>query len=189
MNHCQRNPNINVFFPCRNCVVERLGIHSKYHIILCSQKRTSAYWKCSTTSCTCKPSPWCHAHSQRKNGSHGHPAQRTLVSRHCKHFPCDNVLLSTCDIKLLFFRLLRQGPQQLFFHLHLFLTSASSSVTSATAISSLTASRSLLVGLPRFLFPGSSHLSILLPIYPSYFLHTCINHLSLASSVAFVRTF
>ena len=41
----------------------------------------------------------------------------------------------------------------------------------------------LLLGLPRFLFPDSSILSILPPIYPSSFLRTCPNHLSLASRV------
>ena len=38
-------------------------------------------------------------------------------------------------------------------------------------------------GLPRFLFPGNSILSIRPPIYPSYFLHRCPNQLSLASRV------
>ena len=39
----------------------------------------------------------------------------------------------------------------------------------------------LLFGLPHFLFPGNSILSILLPIYPSRFLCRCPYHLSLAS--------
>ena len=47
----------------------------------------------------------------------------------------------------------------------------------------LTASINLLLGLPHFLFPGSSILSIVLQIYPTYFLLTCPNHLSLASRV------
>ena len=42
-----------------------------------------------------------------------------------------------------------------------------------------------LFGLPRFLFPGNSILSILLPIYPSSFLRRCPYHLSLASRVFF----
>ena len=41
----------------------------------------------------------------------------------------------------------------------------------------------LLFGLPRFLFPGNSILSILLPIYPSSFLRRFPYHLSLASRV------
>ena len=75
----------------------------------------------------------------------------------------------------------RQGLPQQIFHLHLFL---SSSVTSATAISSLTAFINLRFGFLRFLFPGSSILSILLPIYPLSFLRTCPNHLSLACHVS-----
>ena len=39
------------------------------------------------------------------------------------------------------------------------------------------------LGLPRFLFPGSSIISILLPIYPSSFLRRCPYHLNLASRV------
>ena len=50
----------------------------------------------------------------------------------------------------------RQGSPQWIFHLHSVLSSASFSVTSATAMSSLTASINLLFGLHRFLFPGSS---------------------------------
>ena len=53
---------------------------------------------------------------------------------------------------------------QQIFHLHLFLASASSSVTSTTLTSSLI---HLILGLPRFIFPGSYIPSILLPIYPS----------------------
>ena len=45
-------------------------------------------------------------------------------------------------------------------------------------MSSRTASINLL---PRFLFPGSSIVSILLPIYPASFLSIWPNHLSLAS--------
>ena len=54
------------------------------------------------------------------------------------------------------FRLLPSSSPQQIFHLH----SASSSVTSTTAMSSLTASMKLLLGLPRFVFPGSFILSI-----------------------------
>ena len=50
-------------------------------------------------------------------------------------------------------------------------------------MSSFTTSINLLFGLPRFLFPGNSILSILLPIYPSSFLRRCPYHLSLASRV------
>ena len=50
-------------------------------------------------------------------------------------------------------------------------------------MSSLTASTNRLLGLSRFFFPGSSTLSILLPIYPSSFPRTSSNHLSLASRV------
>ena len=50
-------------------------------------------------------------------------------------------------------------------------------------MSSFTTSINLLFGLPRFLFPGNSIFSILLPIYPSSFLSTCPYHLSLASRV------
>ena len=50
-------------------------------------------------------------------------------------------------------------------------------------MSSFTTSINLLFGLPRFLFPGNSILSIHLPIYLSYFLRRCQYHLSLASRV------
>ena len=76
-----------------------------------------------------------------------------------------------------------QGSPQQIFHLQLFLSSAPSSVTSTSAMSSFTTSINILFGLPRFLFPGNSILSILLPIYPSSFLSTCPYHLSLASRV------
>ena len=68
-------------------------------------------------------------------------------------------------------------------HRHSFICSDVCSVTLATAMSSLVASIRLLVFLPRFLFPGSSIFSILLPICPSSFLRTWPNHLSLASLV------
>ena len=63
-----------------------------------------------------------------------------------------------------------QGSRHRIFHLQSVISSASSSVTSITAMSSLTASIYLILGLPRFLFTVSSRLSILLPIYPSSFL-------------------
>ena len=47
-------------------------------------------------------------------------------------------------------------------------------------MSSLIASINLLLSIPRFLFPGSSIVSILLPTYPAYFLSACPNHPSLA---------
>ncbi|KAF7688101.1 hypothetical protein HF521_014107, partial [Silurus meridionalis] len=50
-----------------------------------------------------------------------------------------------------------------------------------TCMSSLTTSINLLLGLPLFLFPGGSILSILLPIHPMSLLCTCPNHLNLAS--------
>ena len=58
-------------------------------------------------------------------------------------------------------------------------------VTSATAMSSLIASIDpyLIIGLPRFLFRGSSIISIIIPIYPLPFLGTCPDHPRLASRV------
>ena len=76
-----------------------------------------------------------------------------------------------------------QGSPQRIFLLQLFLSTVSSSVTSTSAMSSFTTSINLLFGLPRFLFPGNSILSILLPTYPSSFLRRCPYHLSLASRV------
>ena len=67
-----------------------------------------------------------------------------------------------------YFGFSRHGSPQRIFHLQLFLPSASSSVTSTTAMSSFTTSINLLLELPRFLFPYSSILGIFLPIYPSY---------------------
>ena len=58
-----------------------------------------------------------------------------------------------------------------------------SSVTSTSAMSSFTTYIKLLFGLPRFLFPGNSILSILLPIYLPPFLRICPYYLSLASHV------
>ncbi|KAF7644357.1 hypothetical protein LDENG_00223490, partial [Lucifuga dentata] len=48
-------------------------------------------------------------------------------------------------------------------------------------MSSFTTSINLLFGLPLGLLPGSSNLSILLPICSLSLLCTCPNHLSLAS--------
>ena len=76
-----------------------------------------------------------------------------------------------------------QGSPQRIFFLQFLLSTVSSSVTSTSAMSSFTTSINLLFGLPRFLFPGNSILSILLPIYPSSFLRRCPYHLSLASRV------
>ena len=58
-----------------------------------------------------------------------------------------------------------RGSLHQIFLLHLFLTSTSSSATSTNAMSSLTASIYLLLGIPCFLFPGSSILGILLPSF------------------------
>ena len=76
-----------------------------------------------------------------------------------------------------------QGSPQRIFFLQFLLSTVSSSVTSTSAMSSFTTSINLLFGLPRFLFPGNSILSILLPIYPSSFLRRCPYNLSLASRV------
>ena len=48
-------------------------------------------------------------------------------------------------------------------------------------MSSFTTSINLLVGLPCFLFPGNSIISVILPIYPLSFHRTCPYHTSLAS--------
>ena len=56
-----------------------------------------------------------------------------------------------------------QGSPQRIFLLQLFLSTVSSSVTSTSAMSSFTTSINLLFGLPRFLFPGNSILSISSP--------------------------
>ena len=98
------------------------------------------------------------------------------------------MLISVQPIQLNFLLLLlsafsHQGSPQRIFNLQLLLSSASSSFTSTSAMSSFTTSINLLFGLPRFLFPGNSIFSILLPIYPSSFLSTCPYHLSLASRV------
>ncbi|XP_068182162.1 mitogen-activated protein kinase kinase kinase kinase 4 isoform X5 [Antennarius striatus] len=75
----------------------------------------------------------------------------------------------------------QQGSPQQINSIHLTLSSASSSLTPATSMSSFITSINLLFGLPLGLLPGSSKLSILLPIYSLSLLWTCPNHLSLAS--------
>ena len=85
---------------------------------------------------------------------------------------------------VIFFRLLPSMVATADFHFHVVLPSASSSVTSSTAMHSHRLHIFVHPVRPsHFLFPGSSILSILLPIYPSSFLRTCPNHLSLASRV------
>ncbi|KAF7650345.1 hypothetical protein LDENG_00127500, partial [Lucifuga dentata] len=79
------------------------------------------------------------------------------------------------------FRLSLQGSPQRIICLHLTLSSASSSLTPTNFMSSFTTSINLLFGLPLGLLPGSSNLSILLPICSLSLLCTCPNHLSLAS--------
>ncbi|XP_054648940.1 uncharacterized protein LOC129190355 [Dunckerocampus dactyliophorus] len=74
-----------------------------------------------------------------------------------------------------------QGSPQQINCLNLTLSSASSSLTPTTFMSSFTTSINLFFGLPLGLLPGSSKLSILLPIYSLSLLWTCPNHLSLAS--------
>ncbi|KAF7653156.1 hypothetical protein LDENG_00086470, partial [Lucifuga dentata] len=74
-----------------------------------------------------------------------------------------------------------QGSPQRIICLHLTLSSASSSLTPTNFMSSFTTSINLLFGLPLGLLPGSSNLSILLPICSLSLLCTCPNHLSLAS--------
>ena len=99
--------------------------------------------------------------------------------RHAKYF----ILCYPLIIFSSSFGFSRQGSSQRISNIHSVLSSASSSVTSTTAMSSLTASIYLLLRLPRFLFPGSSILSILLQIYPSSFPRTCPYHLSFASRI------
>ena len=80
------------------------------------------------------------------------------------------VLISTDSDSSSSFSFSLQGSPQWIIHLHSILSSASFSVTSTSAMSSLATSINLLFGRPLFLFPGSSILNILLPIYPSSFL-------------------
>ena len=76
----------------------------------------------------------------------------------------------------------QESPQRIFL-LQLFLSSVSSSVTSTSAMSSFTTSITSFLAFPRLIFPVTSIINILLPIYLSYFLHTCPNHISLVSRV------
>ena len=87
------------------------------------------------------------------------------------HYTAKQVLHSECS---------HQGSPQRIFHLHLVLSSTSSSITSTTTMSSLTASINLLNRPYPFLL---SQFHPLHPssIYPSHFLHVCPNHRSLAS--------
>ena len=93
------------------------------------------------------------------------------------------LVLGRCGGRYLFYVIFFLSPQQIF-HFHLVLPSASSSVTSSTAMHSHRLHIFVHPVRPsRFLFPGSSILSILLPIYPSSFHRTCPNHLGLSSRV------
>ena len=98
-------------------------------------------------------------------------------------FGCNNMRYKFIDTSSSSFGFSYQGSPQRIFFLQFLLSTVSSSVTSTSAMSSFTTSINLLFGLPRFLFPGNSILSILLPIYPSSFLRRCPYHLSLASRV------
>ena len=108
-------------------------------------------------------------------------AERTSLLR--KRHQNSNQYTSLLLLLLLLSTFSHQGSPQRIFLLQLFLSTVSSSVASTSAMSSFTTSINLLFGLPRFLFPGNSILSILLPIYPSSFLRRCPYHLSLASRV------
>ena len=104
---------------------------------------------------------------------------RVSYGKHCFNRSMVRQELHTHIINSSSFGFSRQSSPQRIFDLHLFLSSASSSVTSATAISSLTASIYLLLGLFLWQFHPqhpSPNISII-------FLPTCLNHLSLASRV------
>ena len=96
---------------------------------------------------------------------------------HCETRRFTLLSQTACLFILLLSAFSHQGSPQRIFHLQLLLSSVSSSVILTSAMSSFTTSINLLFGLPRFLFPGNSILSILLPIYPSSFLSTCPYHL------------
>ena len=96
---------------------------------------------------------------------------------------CTNVIRIPRKSSSSSFGFSHQGSPQRIFLLQLFLSTVSSSVTSTSAMSSFTTSINLLFGIPHFLFPGNSILSILLPIDPSSFLRRWPYHLSLASRV------
>ena len=77
----------------------------------------------------------------------------------------------------------RQRLPQWIFQLHFVSSSASSSVTSTTAVSSLTTSIDLLFGPSPFPLSWQLHPRHPSPNIPISFLRTCPNHLSLASRV------
>ena len=111
--------------------------------------------------------------------------RHTVKEQHCLHRRARMSHLNWmhCSCSSSSFGYSHQWSPQRIFLLLLFLSTVSSSVTSTSAMSSFTTSINLLFGLPHFLFPGNSILSILLPIYPSSFLRRCPYHLSLASRV------
>ena len=76
-----------------------------------------------------------------------------------------------------------QGWPQRIIILHIFLSSTSVSFTPTSSISSFTASKNLLFGLPLLLFPGNSISIIFLPTYSWSLLMTCPYHLSLPSLI------
>ena len=76
-----------------------------------------------------------------------------------------------------------QGWPQRIIILHIFLSSTSVSFTPTSCISSFTASKNLLFGLPLLLFPGNSISIIFLPTYSWSLLMTCPYHLSLPSLI------
>ena len=82
----------------------------------------------------------------------------------------------------------RQGVTTEDFHLHLVISSASSSVISSTAMSFLTASINLLFDLPRFRFPDRSILIILPQYYSSCIRQTSPDYLSLLPLVFSLQT-
>ena len=101
---------------------------------------------------------------------------------HVDHHTDMLIIILTCwSSYCFFFRLLLSRRR--IFYLHLALSSAPSSVISTTTVSFLIASRDLLLGRPTSLFPGSSILSILLPIYPSSFLPLMCSFLILSNLV------
>ena len=76
-----------------------------------------------------------------------------------------------------------QGWPQRIIILHIFLSSMSASFAPTSSISSFTASKNLLFGLPLFLFPGYSISIVFLPTYSWSLLMTCPYHLSLPSLI------
>ncbi|KAF7648307.1 hypothetical protein LDENG_00159280, partial [Lucifuga dentata] len=113
-----------------------------------------------------------HLHTYTHTLSHLH----TLFHSHITPL----TLLTSFFFFFFSFQLSLQGSPHLIC-LHLTLSSASSSLTPTNFMSSFTTSINLLFGLPLGLLPGSSNLSILLPICSLSLLCTCPNHLSLAS--------